>query len=337
MKLKSVCPHCHASIKAPESYAGRSIACPRCGRQFAVGPEQQSSRPPAPPSGPIQFASSTVPSAPTAVPRALPASGSAQPGSPPNTAAANTARGSSIASRSGRRALTLAVLVVVAPTAVLALAYMAGRAGSRQTIAVDDSAEAGQPSQQDRSAGTAQKPVVPDPKQAGSAPAPGDPAAVDAAREREKPETLTPNALFKRVSPAVAWIEVRSNAGQSLCLGTGFFVDRKGSLVTNCHVALAEGAAFLVVKLPDETTYFADEILAFDPKNDLAVVKVKASGAPSLELCRKLPEIGETVFAIGNPSGLQNTISEGLVSGLRGSELIWAVGAICREATATPR
>lgn len=57
-----------------------------------------------------------------------------------------------------------------------------------------------------------------------------------------------------------------------------------------------------------------------DRKNDLAAVKVKASGTPSLELASKLPEIAEKVFAIGNPKGLQNTISEGLVSGLRGPE-----------------
>lgn len=131
---------------------------------------------------------------------------------------------------------------------------------------------------------------------------------------------LTPHVLFEKVSPAVAWIEVRSHVGQTFALGTGFFVDSKGTLVTNCHVALAEGAAFLVVRLPDETTYFADEILAVDRENDLAVVKVKASGTPSLEVCSTLPQIGEKVFAIGNPRGLQNTISEGLVSGLRGPE-----------------
>ncbi|MGH7138091.1 MAG: hypothetical protein ACREHD_20255, partial [Pirellulales bacterium] len=53
---------------APESYAGRSIACPRCGKQFAVGAKERSPRPPAPPRGPIQGAASSAPTVSTKAP-----------------------------------------------------------------------------------------------------------------------------------------------------------------------------------------------------------------------------------------------------------------------------
>ena len=132
-------------------------------------------------------------------------------------------------------------------------------------------------------------------------------------QERE----TTPAVLFQTVAPSVVQIEVRSKGGVLIGQGSGFFIDDNGMLVTNAHVALSEGAAFVVVRLLDETTYFVDEVYAADREVDLAILKVTTRHKAHLTLREASPSVGERVFAVGNPLGLRHTFSEGLVSGIR--------------------
>ncbi len=96
-------------------------------------------------------------------------------------------------------------------------------------------------------------------------------------------------------------------------LGSGFIIDRDGSILTNHHVI--ENAQKIVVKLADEREFEA-KVIGKDPKTDIAVVKINTK--------EKLPmatlgdsdrlEVGEWILAIGNPFGLDNTVTAGIVS-----------------------
>jgi S1-C subfamily serine protease len=95
-------------------------------------------------------------------------------------------------------------------------------------------------------------------------------------------------------------------------LGSGFIVDRNGIVVTNAHVI--EGASRVTVTLLDGRELEAD-VLGSDRDADIAVLKVKASNLPALPLGRSSDlMIGETVIAIGNPFGLSNTVTTGVLS-----------------------
>jgi len=96
-------------------------------------------------------------------------------------------------------------------------------------------------------------------------------------------------------------------------LGSGFFIDGDGSILTNNHVV--ENASKIVVKLSDDQEYEA-KIVGRDPKTDIAIIKI--DGKPNLPAASlgdsdKL-EVGEWVVAIGNPFGLDSTVTSGIVS-----------------------
>jgi serine protease Do len=95
-------------------------------------------------------------------------------------------------------------------------------------------------------------------------------------------------------------------------MGTGFIINSDGYLVTNHHVV--DGASQIQVKLADGRE-FAGKIVGGDPKTDLAVVKIDATGLPVIPFGNsgKL-EVGEPVMAIGNPFGLEHTVTTGIVS-----------------------
>jgi serine protease Do len=97
-------------------------------------------------------------------------------------------------------------------------------------------------------------------------------------------------------------------------LGSGFIIDADGSSLTNNHVV--ENAQKIVVKLADDREYDA-KVVGRDPKTDIAVIKVDVKGplvAASLGDSDRI-EVGEWVMAIGNPFGLDSTVTSGIVSG----------------------
>jgi len=96
-------------------------------------------------------------------------------------------------------------------------------------------------------------------------------------------------------------------------LGSGFIIDREGYIITNWHVI--EKAEEIKVKLSDKKIYDA-EVVGKDPKTDLALIKIKID--EDLPVARlgdsdKL-EVGDWVVAIGNPFGLEHTVTTGIIS-----------------------
>lgn len=103
---------------------------------------------------------------------------------------------------------------------------------------------------------------------------------------------------------------------QVIGAGSGFIVDSDGLIITNKHVVSDEEAEYTVIT-QDGKRYEA-VVLAIDPLNDLAIVKIDASDLPTLELGDSdRVVLGQRVIAIGNTLGeLQNTVTTGVVSGI---------------------
>lgn len=125
--------------------------------------------------------------------------------------------------------------------------------------------------------------------------------------------------LYARVNPAVVNITIYGQQGSSLIpfgQGSGFLFDESGHVVTNAHVV--EGAKQIEVTFSDGTIRDA-EVIGQDPNSDLAVVKVDQlpAGIAPLPL-GDMSElaVGQTVIAIGNPFGLDGTLTRGIISAL---------------------
>jgi hypothetical protein len=104
--------------------------------------------------------------------------------------------------------------------------------------------------------------------------------------------------------------------GQPLSLGSGFFV-RDGEIASNLHVVecAARGYAKLV---GEKAKYDIEGITAVDPERDLVVVKISAGRSQALPLGNSdTVQVGESVYAVGNPQGLEGTFSQGIVSSIR--------------------
>lgn len=95
-------------------------------------------------------------------------------------------------------------------------------------------------------------------------------------------------------------------------LGSGVIVDKDGYILTNNHVI--RDADEIKVKLSDKRE-FKGKVIGTDPKTDLAVIKIDSNHLPVIKLgeSEKL-KVGETVIAIGNPFGLNQTVTSGIVS-----------------------
>jgi S1-C subfamily serine protease len=140
---------------------------------------------------------------------------------------------------------------------------------------------------------------------------------------------LSVNEIYRRSAPGVVQITARIGAssgsdpffgqqGQAQqALGSGFVIDKAGHIVTNFHVI--EGADEIEVTFSDQDPVKAT-LVGSDPSTDLAVIKVEAGSRAltplSLADSDKV-QVGDPVVAIGNPFGLERTVTAGIVSALQ--------------------
>jgi S1-C subfamily serine protease len=183
--------------------------------------------------------------------------------------------------------------------------------------------------------------------------APAAQAAAQAATQDNRPapvrrpelaeEERATIGLFQRASPSVVYITslavqrdfFNMNAQEvPQGSGSGFIWDRQGHVVTNFHVI--QGASGAQVTLSDQSTYDA-ELVGYAAEKDLAVLRIKA---PAGKL-QPLPigesddlQVGQSVFAIGNPFGLDQTLTTGIVSAL-GREIQSVAGVPIRDVIQT--
>jgi len=109
--------------------------------------------------------------------------------------------------------------------------------------------------------------------------------------------------------------ELKQQERKSHSLGSGVIIASNGYIVTNNHVV--EGADEIVITLPDDEKEYKAKIIGQDPKTDLAVVKIEAKELHVSKFgdSSNLQE-GDVVFAIGNPFGVGETITHGIISAL---------------------
>ncbi len=126
---------------------------------------------------------------------------------------------------------------------------------------------------------------------------------------------LSAGSIYERSKDAVAYVTARSAKGTGT--GTGFVISSDGYVVTNDHVV--DGASVVTVKVGDGKPSRA-QVVGVDASSDLALLKVDTGGSKLATL--KLGDsrrvaVGDNVFAIGNPYGLDRTLTTGVVSALQ--------------------
>lgn len=114
-------------------------------------------------------------------------------------------------------------------------------------------------------------------------------------------------AVVSRLEPSVVTIQTSEG------LGSGVVYRSDGVLVTNAHVV--SSAKQVQVSFADGTKV-AGQVTGSDDLTDLAVVKVRRTGLPAVTVRPDLPSVGETALAIGSPLGFENTVTEGIISGV---------------------
>lgn len=122
--------------------------------------------------------------------------------------------------------------------------------------------------------------------------------------------------LVRRIKPSAVAIETFDARGEKLSRGSGFFIDAD-RVVTNRHVI--DGAYRAEVHSISGNSYPVKNVLAVDAEGDVALLRVDAPGnlVRPLSLDRTSPQEGESIVVIGNPFGLEGSVTNGIVSAVR--------------------
>jgi S1-C subfamily serine protease len=135
--------------------------------------------------------------------------------------------------------------------------------------------------------------------------------------------------IYKQEGQGVVFIQAQGVSGdssspfglpqQGTATGSGFVVDKDGTIVTNAHVV--EGADKVQVRFDENGEFIDAEVKGVDTSSDIAVLKIDPSSVSDLT---PLPlgdssklQVGDSVIAIGNPFGYSKTVTTGIVSGLQ--------------------
>ncbi len=144
------------------------------------------------------------------------------------------------------------------------------------------------------------------------------PSAVVASAHGNKMEGAD---IFKKYTSAV--FMVFTSDGSNVYQGSGFFISEDGLAVSNYHVFKGTGIGDEAIKLTgDNTVYKVSEIYQRNEKNDFILFRVACGETNFIPIAKERPEIGDKIFAIGSPRGLENTFSSGEVSGWRDTYLM---------------
>ncbi len=132
-------------------------------------------------------------------------------------------------------------------------------------------------------------------------------------------DPLTFKEIVKRSAPAVVSLRLTEPpeghpSRPQRTLGSGFFISSDGLIVTNSHVV--EGTERVLVRLSD-LRELSGRVVGRDIKTDLALIRISGEGLPFLKIAdSERLEVGEWVVAVGNPFGLEETATVGVVSAL---------------------
>lgn len=126
------------------------------------------------------------------------------------------------------------------------------------------------------------------------------------------------NNLFDENKESIFLIEARNNTNNTSSLGSGFFIREDGLGVSNYHV-LADAENAIIYTNRGER-YMISEIVNYSKESDYVVFKISNSASNNfrpVKFAKLNPKIGDDCFAIGNPRGLTQTLSKGIISDYR--------------------
>lgn len=154
----------------------------------------------------------------------------------------------------------------------------------------------------------------------------------------ERPAMNDLPGLVEKIRPSVVSIAKYGKNRELLGSGSGFFINQLGHIITNFHVL--EGASYVEIKTADNEVFPANMVVAENPERDLLQIATDSyiSREP-LELNVSLPKAGEEVVVIGSPMGLEQTVSNGIVSAIRrfkGAELIQITAPVSPGSSGSP-
>lgn len=122
--------------------------------------------------------------------------------------------------------------------------------------------------------------------------------------------------IAEQTFPSVVLVVIEDEYGQAISLGSGFFVG-SNIIATNSHL-LERGVSGYAKVVGDEKKYNLLGYIGIDLEKDLVLLQLDGAEVSILQLGDSSdPAIGQEIYAIGNPLGLEGTISEGIISGIR--------------------
>lgn len=128
--------------------------------------------------------------------------------------------------------------------------------------------------------------------------------------------TKSPGEIAREQSKAVVIIEALDERGSVIGQGSGFIVTSSGAVVSNLHVV--QGSAMVRVKLPNGDAYKTADLVDVDDAKDIVIIKVKGFKLPTITLGDSdKAETGDSIVAISSPEGLVNSLTTGVISGVR--------------------
>lgn len=134
-------------------------------------------------------------------------------------------------------------------------------------------------------------------------------------------DKLAGSKIFAKYNSAVFMIF--TSDGYQTYQGSGFFINSSGLAVSNYHVFKATGIGAEQIKLANKNeVYKVMEVIHSDEAEDFIIFRVDVSNTDYIPIAKYKPQIGETVYAIGSPHGLENTFSSGEISQWRDTNLM---------------
>lgn len=121
-----------------------------------------------------------------------------------------------------------------------------------------------------------------------------------------------PSQIYEMIASATVRIEAMNKDGVMHSVGSGFFINDQGEIVTNYHVIA--GAYQLKVKLYGGTEYAVMSVKGYDIARDIAILKIELTGNSYLKTSTSSVKTGDPVYALGSPLGLDDVFSDGVVS-----------------------
>jgi serine protease Do len=153
-------------------------------------------------------------------------------------------------------------------------------------------------------------------------------------KQSQSNEKESLSSIYENVKKSVYLIYTKNNEGISQ--GSAFVIDKSGIAISNYHVFKDASSAIAINDFGNE--FMITEIIDYNADNDYIIFRIgNTDNIPFLEISNQTPKIGEDVFTIGNPKGLTQTLSTGIVSSYRDdNKLIQTTAEITHGSSGAP-